>query len=225
MKRHIGRMANTDQKIVVVFMQIPGKEDHSLVVSTDNLPPRWEQYLMQILESPEGQGDENLGSVLGRRLMPESTETLLQSLHSANLLVSVSVDNVIMYPAPNQPYPLRKILENLGRLVPQNNAETSKFNPYTSNQEADAKQDGLGVANGLLQEAEMLEAEARNKRERAYSFAPQLRSQYEKPTTSKAFSLNTEVVPEKSAPKKATKTTTTKAATTKAPRKTSATKA
>ena len=114
---------------------------------------------------------------------------------------------------------LRKILENLGRLVPQNNAETSKFNPYTSNQEADAKQDGLGVANGLLQEAEMLEAEARNKRERAYSFAPQLRSQHEKPTTSKAFSLNTEVVPEKAAPKKAAK------ATTKAPRKTSATKA
>lgn len=222
MKRHIGRMANTDQKIVVVFMQIPGKEDHSLIVSTDNLPPRWEQYLMQILESPEGQGEENLGSVLGRRLMPESTETLLQSLHASGFLVSVPVSNVIMYPAPNQPYPLKKILENLGRLAPETNAETSKFNPYTSNQEADAKHDGLGVANNLLLEAEMLETEARNKRERAFGYAPQLRAQYEKTTASKAFSLNAEIVPELAAPKKATKTTATKA---KTPRKTAATKA
>jgi len=220
MKRHIGRMANTDQRIVVVFMQIPGKEDHSLVVSTDNLPSRWEQYLMQILESPEGQGDENLGSVLGRRLMPDSNETMLQSLHNSGFLVSVPVNNVIMYPAPNQPHPLRKILENLGRLAPETNAETEKFNPYTSNQDADHKQDGIGIANNLLFEAEMLEEEARKKRERAFSYAPQLRSQYEnqkdRVTAPTALNLNAEASVEKVVTKKTTKTTA------KAPRKTSA---
>ena len=43
MKKHIGRIANTDQRVVVVFMQIPGKDDHALVVSTDNLPERFHQ--------------------------------------------------------------------------------------------------------------------------------------------------------------------------------------
>ena len=219
MKRHIGRMANTDQKIVVVFMQIPGKEDHALVVSTDNLPPRMEQYMMQILESPEGQGDENLGNVLGRRLMPESTDTLFQTLHNQGFLKSVPVDNVIMYPAPNQPHPLRGILENLGRLAPKTNAETEKYNPYVTNQGASTKEDGLGVANNLLVEAELLEEEARKKRERAFSYAPQLRATYEEQRSRKNAPTQitiSEPAKEKTVAKKTTAPRATKKTTAKA---------
>ena len=205
MKRHLARMANTDQRVVVVFMQIPGKEDHALIVATDNLPPRWEQFLMQVVESPEGQGDPDLGNVLGRRLMPDTTETLLQALHSAGLLRSVPINNVIMFPEPNRPFALRQILQAMGRILPDeyaavdqmNETKTEKvspigqqktpidpfangdpkFNPYTSNQEATVSENAVGIARSLLIEADMLEADAKAKREKAYGFAPHLRPQ------------------------------------------------
>lgn len=206
MKRHLARMANTDQRVVVVFMQIPGKEDHALIVATDNLPPRWEQFLMQVVESPEGQGDPDLGNVLGRRLMPDTTETLLQALHSAGLLRSVPINNVIMFPEPNRPFALRQILQAMGRILPDeyaavdqmNETKTekvssvgqqktpvdpfakngdTKFNPHTSNQEATASENSIGIARSLLIEADMLEADAKAKREKAYTFAPHLRPQ------------------------------------------------
>jgi hypothetical protein len=211
MKRHIARMANTDQKVVVVFMQIPDRADHALVVAVDNLPPRWEQHVMQIVESPEGQSDPDLGNVLNRRLMPDSTETVLFALHQAGLLLPVSIDRVIMFPEPNRPYALRQILQAMNRVVPDEydavdrlNESTSakhvanqvgqqrtpvdpyatvadtKFNPHTANQDATVSEGNAGIANGLLIEAEMLESEARAKREKAYTYAPHLRPQVKK---------------------------------------------
>jgi hypothetical protein len=197
MKRHLARIANTDQRIVVVFMQIPDDADHALVVAVDNLPPRWEQHLMTVLESPEGQGDPDLGNVLHRRMMPDTTQTLLSALHTAGLLIRTPIDNILMMPEPNRPYPLRQILQAMGRLIPEEYAtilesETAKplakpvqqkiddpykekFNPHTSNQGNDATEQTHGLANGLLIEADLLEQEAKMKRERAYAAAPHLR--------------------------------------------------
>ncbi len=214
MKRHLARMANTDQRVVVVFMQIPGREDHALVISTDNLPPRWEHALMTVVESPEGQGDPDLGNVLGRRLMPDTTDTILAAMHQAGLLMPVPINNVIMFPEPNRPFALRQILQAMGRILPDeyeavdklneaaaaapskqpaknvsqvgqhrtpvdpfSQAETERFNPHVSNQGATVAEESTGIAQGLLFEAEMLEADARAKRERAYQQAPHLRPQ------------------------------------------------
>ena len=212
MKRHLGRMANTDQRIVVVYMQIPGKLDHALIVPIDNLPAQWEQYVMEVLDSKEGQGEENLGEILGRRLVPES------------VLQAVPVDNIIMYPAPNQPYPLRKILESMGRLSPKTDAETQKFNPHASNQDADIKQDASGIANNLLTEAALLEEEAQRKRERAFSYAPHLRAQYEK-SNKKTITISETSAPLATETAKTTKVSTKAIAAKKAPAKKTTAKA
>lgn len=116
-QRHIGRMARTDQRLIVIFMQIPDREDHALIVASDSLPPRFEQALMQVVQSPEGQSAQDLGTVLARRLMPDTNTSLLATLHTAGLLQPVPVDNIVMFPLPNQAYPLRKILESMGRLI------------------------------------------------------------------------------------------------------------
>ena len=127
-QRHIGRMARTDQRLIVIFMQIPDREDHALVVASDSLPPRFEQSLMQVVQSPEGQNAQDLGTVLARRLMPDTNASLLTTLHTAGLLQPVPVDNIVMFPLPNQAYPLRKILESMGRLI---QAPQQAFqNPY-----------------------------------------------------------------------------------------------
>jgi hypothetical protein len=207
MKRHLARMANTDQRVVVVFMQIPEREDHALVISTDNLPPRWEEVLMRVVESPEGQGDADLGNVLGRRLMPDTTDTVLAAFHHAGLLKPVPISNVIMFPEPNRPYALKQILQAMGRILPDEYEQAdvlretakapvsrgnpvgqhktpvnpyaepseTKFNPHTSNQGVQVNEGTTAIAHGLLMEADMLEADAHAKRERAYQQAPHLR--------------------------------------------------
>jgi hypothetical protein len=210
MKRHLARMSNTDQRVVVVMMQIPDRLDHALIVATDNLPPRWEQHIMTIVESPEAQGDPELANVLARRLMPDTTQTVLVALHEAGLLHAVNIDRVVMFPEPNRPYALRQILQAMNRLVPDeygvvdrlneaaappvkgakpnqivaapvpppnSSQEEFKYNPHTENQTAQVSQNTTGIASNLLAEAADLEAIAKAKREKAYTFAPHLRPQ------------------------------------------------
>ena len=50
-----------------------------------------------------------------------------------------------------------------------------RFNPHTTNREASVTEGNVGIANNLLFEADLLETEAKAKREKAYGFAPHLR--------------------------------------------------
>lgn len=136
MQRHIGRNKITDQRVVVVFLQIPGREDHTLTVTTDTLPARFEQALMQVVQSAEGQAAEDLGTVLTRRMIPDMNVSFLNALHNSNMLVPQPIDNIIMYPAPNQPYPLRDVLIGMGRSIeaaPPAPPQAS-LNPYLTEQ-------------------------------------------------------------------------------------------
>src|ERR1700750_8161 len=119
MMRHVAKIANTDQRCVVAFMQIPNREDHALVIPTDNLPPRFEQAVMDVLKSPEGQQETDFGVVLSRHLLPDTGQNILETLHNQGRLVPVSVHQVLMMPTPNNPVKLSAILETLGRLPDQ----------------------------------------------------------------------------------------------------------
>jgi hypothetical protein len=185
--RHIGKIASTDQRCVVAFMQLPDKPDHALVILTDPLPPRYQQALMSILESNEGQADETLANVLARRIMPDTGKTVLVTLHERGYLQPMPVSNVLMLPRPNMPFPLEQILQGMNRIVPQSDAPRyadaamQKFNPHTSNQKADAIEQSTRIASNLLIEAEMLEATAEKKRKDAYALAPHLQPAHLQP--------------------------------------------
>ncbi len=174
MKRHIGKITNTDQRCVVAFMQIPGREDHALVIPTDSLPPRFEQAVMDVVESPEGQAEETVAKVLGRRLMPDTGKTVLQTLHEHHMLMPVPVNNIVMMPRPSMTFPLVQILREMGATVPALSSTEEKFNPHTVNREAHTADQRLGIARNLIVEAELLEVDAKRKREQAYSYAPEL---------------------------------------------------
>jgi hypothetical protein len=181
MKRHIAK-TNLDQRCVVLFMQIPGRESHALICQIDALPPRLEQAVMDVIESAEGQADPVLANVLSRRLLPDTGENLMQALHDRGHLSPIPVDNVLMLPMPNMPFPLRQIIEQMGGTVPQSmQSETSeqqateKFNPHAAIPQSEANSNMSGTAKNLLIEAQMLEADAKAKREKAYTLAPELR--------------------------------------------------
>lgn len=210
--RHVGRMVNTDQKLIIVMMQIPKREDHALTVPVDGLSQRYEQAVRDILESPEGQAAETLADVLHRRVMPDSGKNVLQALHEGGMLHAVPIDKIMMYPKPNMPFPLTQILEGMGRRITksedplaildtgpvmQPDNATHRYNQILVNQKIEGLEQRRAVAQNLLIEAKMLDNAAAEKRNRAYEMAPELRIDVVQPTLSQV-----PVVKKKAAPKK-----------------------
>lgn len=183
MKRHIGKIRNTDRRCVVAFMQLPGREDHALVIDTEALPDRYHDALMEVVDSPDAQQSPTLATVLSRRIMPDTGADIMTTLHHAGYLMPVPVANIVMYPMPNMPFPLQSIIDanggslNHGVNPSQADQPYEKYNPVVSNQEAEASQGMRGMALNKLAEAELLEAEANRKREEAYRYDPSLRPQ------------------------------------------------
>lgn len=178
-KRHLGKIVNTDMRCVVVFMQIPDRPDHALIVTTDNLNPRFEQALLSIVESQEAQKEPALGTVLSRRLLPDTGQPILQALHEARLLRPIHIDQILMLPMPNTPYPLREVITMMGGVAPAILEEVpviteDKYNPHVQNANAMNVEQRIGIARNLIIEAEMLESDAQAKRERAYVLSPEL---------------------------------------------------
>ena len=191
MFKHVGKLSQTDTRCVVVMMQIPGREDHALIVESDSLPDRWHQPVMEIIESSECQGDTNAANVMGRRLMPDTGKSVLTTLHDAGLLKATPVDRIIMVPTPGAAYPLRSVLEQMGKLaatgevsmvdntavtdaIAENVYET-KFNQHAANANAMKRDQAEGLAKGYMLQAEMLMSDASSLFEKAYQVAPWMR--------------------------------------------------
>jgi hypothetical protein len=185
-KKHVGKVKSSDHRCVIVFMQLPEDKEKALVISTENLPPRYEQMLMEVVDSNEGQNEKDLAKAMSRRMVPETGRTVLAEFHSRGLLRAEPVDNIIMLPRPNTPFPLRSLLEQMGALsvadglasASTNNAASDvKFNQITANQAIGKNEERISMARNLLMEAEMLQSEANKKREQAFKHAPSLRPQ------------------------------------------------
>ena len=179
-KKHVGRIQNTDRRCVVVFMQIPGNEDNALIVDTDALPDRFHDALMRIVDSTEGQQTPNLHQILARRILPDENLDILNALHRYGFLRPVPIDSIIMYPAPNNPCPLRTIVDFMNGEDVSQETETKYQNRHLENQRSENQQAHNDIALNILKQAEDLEASAHKKREEAYRMAPHLRPVVEK---------------------------------------------
>lgn len=180
MTKHVGKISNTDTKIAVVYMQIPNDDSHSLVVETDYLPDIDTDFLSRVLASKDALAETNLADLLSRSQSPSPGMDLLSYFHLNGRLRRVPVTSVIMYPYPNQPFPLEKIIEMnggviTGKTAPAAEVREKKFNPYEEKEILDKTQSMLAMATNKLKEAELLEQEANKKREEAYRYFPQLR--------------------------------------------------
>jgi hypothetical protein len=191
MIKHTGIINNTGKNVVVVFMSLPDDPEHALVVDTDALPDTFNEALRKIVESIDGQQAENLADVLARRMSPDgSNMTLLQKFHGAGRLQKVPVDLVTMTPRRGLNWPLRQILEAMrGQqqeepigfedLDPETRAqvaaEIGKFNVHASNSAGETAAGKKAEAANLIRMAELLEADASQKRQQAYRMDPSLK--------------------------------------------------
>lgn len=174
-KKHVGRIRNTDRRCVVVYMQVPGNENNALIVDTDALPDRFHDALMDIIDSNEGQQTPHLHTLLSRRILPDLGLDMMNALHTYGLLRSVDIDNVVMYPAPNAPCPLRTIVDFMNGEDAPAEVNQELENRVLENQRTDSAQAQHDIANNILRQARDLEDEAARKKEQAYRLVPSLR--------------------------------------------------
>lgn len=157
--KHIGKLKDLDTKVLVVFMQLPEKKDHALVVATHTLPDLVQDEIMRLLESDECQSEKDLGAFLNRKTLPSGNGvSILAWLHTNNKLVSVPVSAVIMTPHPGYPTPLADLI----KLIDESTA-TAETDSATKLVRAETEEEKQAVAENLMIEAKMLREEADKK--------------------------------------------------------------
>lgn len=95
MIKHVGRHNNN--KVIVLFREVPDETHMCLVVYSDKLPTRYHDSIMQILESEVGQRAEPFADALHRNLSTDG-RNLLGTLHHEGFIKKVQTSQVIMTP-------------------------------------------------------------------------------------------------------------------------------
>jgi len=114
--KHVGRNKH-GSKCVVVFREIPGAEDHCLVVLSDSLMDMYHDQLMREVTSKEAQSTVDLFEVLERRTFGDGQQ-MLNALHLKGLLQKYPVSEIEMQPMPNRLVPLSLVNDQIAGKVP-----------------------------------------------------------------------------------------------------------
>lgn len=173
MTKHTGVLNNTGARIVVIYRTVPDDEEFCLVTSTDSLPDKYHDGLMSAVKSPEGQAENDLFNVLNRTLFSDG-QNALQLLHFKGYLQKQPISNVTLYPFPGRALPLALVNAEInGKVDEYRAAEDSGDIPVEKARTHDLH-DPKFVAEGLVLQAELLEADAKAKRTEAYALDPSL---------------------------------------------------
>ncbi len=176
--KHVGRHASTGQRLVVVFMELPDEPENALVVFSDSLPDRYHQALMDAVESNEGQSAKQLYEVLARKVFWHGGQ-MLTTLHTERLLSKIPSKNIIMTPNTSTNVPLNEILEKMHEieagLLTEDTAPVQTESRIDMNVAESKSEESRQIAQNLLVQAQLLEADAQRKREEAYKYDPSLR--------------------------------------------------
>lgn len=97
--KHVGKIKGTEEKLAVIFNEVPNEPNNCLVVMTNTLGDIDHRELMLSIESQEGQASVNLGEMMNSR-MNEAGRPLLTSLHESKKITKVATDTVILTPNP-----------------------------------------------------------------------------------------------------------------------------
>lgn len=96
--KHVGE--HNGKKVVLVERSIPGEPHMALVIYSTNIPTKFHDDIMKLLESPEGQQENQFGLLLNRRQSSEG-QNLLQALAQEGYLKKAQTSQVIVKPNAN----------------------------------------------------------------------------------------------------------------------------
>lgn len=117
--KHVGKMKNNSAKVLVAYRTLPGESDSALLVNVAKLSTAQHDSIMKVVESQQGQAENELGNILARSKFPDG-RSMLQSLHTNGQLVKVGTSEVIMTPATGSEI----VLSELNQLIAEQKGVT-----------------------------------------------------------------------------------------------------
>jgi len=190
--KHVGKLANTGDKVAVVFRTVPGESDQALVLQTATLKDDVHNSLMSMIESDQAQQTNELGEIMFTRTFPDG-RPMLQAMQAEGRLRKVPTSSVKMTPTPTTEILLSELnvliaeqknisVDELYTLVSgapkpgeaQPVAEVSETTP--SQEPASAPNDGAlsdeDLAKSLRSQADAMFKEAQRLRKEAEELVP-----------------------------------------------------
>lgn len=189
--KHVGKLANTQKKVVVVFRELPDDPKHCLVVDIDALADWMHDDVINAVEAPGAQASPNFYEYAERTVMADGTN-MLQTLYKTGRLMKQATDNVLMTPNAEIAVGLTEInnivreeTNNAPIVAPPTDETPMAGKEVKPDQAAPAPiaevakpgetLDDTQMAKNLLAQAKSFESEAKNLKAQAYELAPGLK--------------------------------------------------
>lgn len=106
--KHVGRVKNNRNKVVVAYRTIPGDPYSCLVVPTVDLPADEHDTLMKAVESAAGQQAGEFYEVMQRTMLPDG-RNMLVGFHQRGNLRKFATSEIEMVPNINSSVPLDEL--------------------------------------------------------------------------------------------------------------------
>ena len=192
--KHVAKW--NDRKCLVLFREVPGEPENALLIMTGELGTTQHDEIVSVVDSDEAQSNSDLAQVLNGRNFSDG-RIMLQAIHNDGLITKAPVSEVTMCPTPTDEVPLADLNKSIAQIEAGKENEkpqivdTSELDAQREAVRPNAlsdreKEEQLGIAKGLLEQADMIEqdiqrvqqqmiADANSKREEAYARAPELK--------------------------------------------------
>lgn len=198
--KHIGRIANTGMKCIVVFREIYDERgnvadpNHCLVLETERLPDMEHDDVIRVLESEAGQQAGQFYEIAHRSLFSDGLN-MLTKLHNRGYLRKYPTNQIELTPNNSTVFKLNEINEIIRKqktgmserdiknsMVDDTDKPPRNQTMLDSTQTIDqaiptseAVLDDTAIAKNMIAQAETFLAEAERLKNQAYEMAPALR--------------------------------------------------
>lgn len=197
--KHVGYYNNSNNKLILLFRTVPNESGSCLVAMTSDLTERLHEDVMSVLESTEGQQAASLADVLYRH-RGSNGMPLLEHMHRSGIIKKLPTDKVFLTPAPSVKMSVKELNDiidgNKSALTEVANTDdegvvdlSSSNPPVMESSPAPSNQAGLSnedLAKSLMNQAKMMESEAKSLKEQAYELNPKLKPRTRKRKTTKS---------------------------------------
>lgn len=199
--KHIGRVANTGMKCIVVFREIyddngnVADPNHCLVVETERLPDMEHDDIVRVVESPTGQEAGQFYEIAHRSMFSDGLN-MLTKLHNRGYLRKYPTDQIELTPNSSTAIKLSEVNEIVRKqssgmsesdiansMVDDTDGaprtSTSLDSTQTIDQAVPAQGEGVlddtAIAQNMIAQADTFLAEAERLKSEAYEMAPSLK--------------------------------------------------
>jgi hypothetical protein len=167
--KHVGQVASTGKKCVVVFRSIPDEESSCLVIETESLNTNYHDNLVEAVESLSGQEDVDFYKYAQRSTFFDG-RNMLEAMHMSGWLKKYSTNEIIMMPTQEMKIGLNELNTQLNQT---NAGRTTSGDISQSESKPAGVLDDKDIANQMRGQAAFFRKESERLLKEASALDPQ----------------------------------------------------